>query len=260
MTRTEFIQKMAELGATPEQIKLGLQRRRSEIGLFDDEIDNNDLGSITSKYESGNDPSAISSGQGDIGGKSYGLFQLSTETGTLRDFLNTSGYANQFQGTIGSPNFDKKWKELSQDEEFNNKQKEYIINTHYKPVENYLRSKYGLDISQSKAVKELVYSTANQFGAKLAQKVFDEALSGKTELDEKTFIDSVIDVKLDTDRWFKSSPIETRQSVKNRFAKEREDLYGLITPQTEQVTEQPTEQVVSRGESVRSGNSFLNKL
>ena len=238
MTRTEFIQKMAELGATPEQIKLGLQRRRSEIGLFDDEIDNNDLGSIASKYESGNDPSIISSGEGDIGGKSYGLFQLSTETGTLRDFLNTSGYANQFQGTIGSPNFDKKWKELSQDEEFNNKQKEYIINTHYKPVENYLRSKYGLDISQSKAVKELVYSTANQFGAKLAQKVFDEALSGKTELDEKTFIDSVIDVKLDTDRWFKSSPIETRQSVKNRFIKEREDLY-LITPPIEQVTEQP---------------------
>jgi hypothetical protein len=39
-----------------------------------------------------------------------------------------------------------------------------------------------------------------------------------------------------------------------------EDLLAEFGGVTEQVTEQPTEQVVSRGESVRSGDSFLNKL
>jgi len=39
-----------------------------------------------------------------------------------------------------------------------------------------------------------------------------------------------------------------------------EDLLAEFGGVTEQVTEQPTEQVVSRGESVQSGDSFLNKL
>lgn len=190
------------------------------------------IGGITSKSESGGNAATISTGRGDIGGKSYGEYQLASNTGTLKDFLSQSSKKDYFSGTsVGSPAFDRKWKELSQDPDFVNEQYSYIKKTHYDPVSDYLKSAYGIDPDQSKAAQELIFSTANQMGAGNAKKVFDEALSGIDEFDEATLIDRVTDVKSNVNKWFKSSPEDTKASVLERFNREREQFKGLISPQ-----------------------------
>ena len=42
---------------------------------------------LARKYESNGDPSCVSTGEGDLGGVSYGLYQLSSQAGSVESFL-----------------------------------------------------------------------------------------------------------------------------------------------------------------------------
>jgi GGDEF domain-containing protein len=235
----------------------------SFLNQFEIEEPESEIGSISQKYESQGDPSIISTGVGDYGGKSYGLYQFSSNIGTLKDFINNSNFSQEFQNlNIGSPSFDRKWKELSENPEFVNEQTQYARNKFYSPLKDHIQSSYNIDIEQSPALKELVFSTAVQFGDNLAKKVFDEALKDIDEINEKDLIDKITEVKSDVGRWFKSSSITTQQSVLDRFEKEREDLYQLIQQPSQEEEldfesvikqEQPTEITENKKESVLKG-------
>ncbi|CCH48509.1 protein of unknown function [Pseudodesulfovibrio piezophilus C1TLV30] len=78
-----------------------------------------DLGELSEKYESGKDGShAISSGEGDLGGKSYGKYQMTSRHkgevgGRVKEFVTSKDFPwkNEFEGlTPGSAEFDKKWR------------------------------------------------------------------------------------------------------------------------------------------------------
>ncbi len=59
------------------------------------------LGNLSSKWESSDKgPGTISSSKGDPGGKSYGIYQISSKKGYLEDFLNNEGvkYHSFFHG------------------------------------------------------------------------------------------------------------------------------------------------------------------
>ena len=61
------------------------------------------LGDLSSRYESSGDPGTVSSGYGDPGGKSYGLYQFSSNAGTLDEYiqwLQDNGY--WFGGLYGA--------------------------------------------------------------------------------------------------------------------------------------------------------------
>ena len=45
------------------------------------------LGDLSARYESSGDPGTVSSGYGDPGGKSYGLYQFSSNAGTLDEYI-----------------------------------------------------------------------------------------------------------------------------------------------------------------------------
>lgn len=45
------------------------------------------LGDLSKRYESNGNPGCISSGLGDAGGKSYGMYQMSSRMGVVDDYI-----------------------------------------------------------------------------------------------------------------------------------------------------------------------------
>lgn len=123
------------------------------------------LGSISARYESGNrGVHAISSGQGDPGGASYGKYQLASNTGTLNRYLKDSGYAAQFQGLKpGTKGFNDKWKELAaNDPKFGQSQHDFIKRTHYDPAAA-KAGKLGFNM-ENRGVQDAIWSASVQHG------------------------------------------------------------------------------------------------
>lgn len=187
------------------------------------------LGSISGKYESGNDYSRVSSGVGDAGGISYGAHQLSG--GNITAFVKNSGYADQFAGlTPGSKAFTAKWQQLAKgDPNFNHAQDNYIAETHYQPLVQKLQ-KSGIDLSQrSQGIQEMIYSTGVQYGP--STNVITAALKGKdvSKMSDEQIITTVQNYKADTiSSYFKSSSKAVQNGVKNRTMNEMKDLLGLV--------------------------------
>lgn len=121
------------------------------------------LGFATKKYESGSrGVSTISTPGKDPGGKSYGTYQLSSKAGTLRTYLNQSGYARQFSGlTVGSREFDQKWRQLAKnDPKFAESQHDFIRKTHYEPALAHAK-KLGFDVTDRR-IQEAIWSGSIQ--------------------------------------------------------------------------------------------------
>src|SRR5687767_14964365 len=52
----------------------------------------------------------------DRGGVSYGTYQLSSNAGTLREYLNQSRYGSEFQGlTPATPAFNTRWRDVARE-------------------------------------------------------------------------------------------------------------------------------------------------
>jgi YD repeat-containing protein len=136
------------------------------------------LGNLSMKYETRMAPSdyrkaagVVSSGKGDPGGISYGAYQLASNVGKVQDFLKNNGapWASQFAGmdpTVKG-DFGKTWKNIAAEptDDFFNAQHEYIEESNFDPVVQYLRKKTGLDITtQPLAVQDAVWSASVQHG------------------------------------------------------------------------------------------------
>jgi hypothetical protein len=74
------------------------------------------IGDLSKEYESNGDIGAISTGEGDYGGKSYGMYQLASNVGSVDDFIAwglNSDYSwiaeelNKY--VVGSYEFDNAW-------------------------------------------------------------------------------------------------------------------------------------------------------
>lgn len=159
--------------------------------LRDDYLDSY-LGFISSKYEatvfkgstitSVRNPATISDNAGDKGGKSYGMYQLSSSAGTVDVFLNylsTNPEGKDFYDELSnakiadgdkySTKFDEVWKHISTNHlnEFLELQHKFIKIKYYDASAVLLKDKYNFDISvKSLALKEVLWSTAVQYGVK----------------------------------------------------------------------------------------------
>lgn len=120
-------------------------------------------GDIVAKYESNNNPAAISTDPNDPGGVSYGLFQFSSKKGTLAGFLKYTKYSVLFAGlTPGTIAFDTQWIALAQEEDFVQEQHTYAERRYLRPILQYARQQ-GLQV-HSTAMKEALFSIAIQHG------------------------------------------------------------------------------------------------
>jgi microcompartment protein CcmL/EutN len=199
------------------------------------------LGKTSSVFESGKSGAAtVSTGRGDHGGASYGTYQLSSSQGTLKKFLNSSKYGEQFQGlTPGSKEFNDKWKSIAaSDDQFGNAQHDFIQNTHYKPQMEKLAAS-GIDLSKrGSAVQDAVWSTSVQFGGKTG--LIEKALGGKdvSKMSDTDIANAIQDYKIaNNDKLFSSSSANVRAGTMNRAVKEKAALAALSQAPTVAQTE-----------------------
>jgi hypothetical protein len=207
------------------------------------------FGSIAARFESNGKPGTISTGKGDHGGKSYGMFQLASRGGAsnneVEKFLNESGYSEKFNGMkVGSSEFDAQWKKLAkEDSGFGEAQSSYAKKSYYDPqMKNLQRS--GIDLSgKGRSVQESIMSTANQYGPNTD--LIREALKGKdpTNMTDKEIVNAIQDYKADTvDTRFRSSSKNDREGVARRIERERTALLNFPDDKTaKQLMEGPLE-------------------
>lgn len=134
------------------------------------------LGKLSEKYETdGRGVGTVSSGKGDPGGVSYGLYQMTSKNnrtgkigGTVEKFVKseTFPWKKDFEGLVpGSEEFTAKWKELSEKhpEEFRKSQHNYIKETHYEPTVEAVKKIIGVDVKEKSAIlRDVVWSTGVQ--------------------------------------------------------------------------------------------------
>lgn len=194
------------------------------------------LGNLSSRYESNGDPGRVSSGNGDPGSVSYGAYQMTSRNGgTVAVFLKSEfaqKWASEFDGlTPGTPEFSAKWKEIAarEPDAFLAAQHEYIQGAYYEPA---VQKVAGLGIvadNRSHAFREVLWSTAVQFGSGGAKKVMENALAA-ANLDPATASDEDLIKAIYAERgrtnpdgslaWFSGSSTAVQEGVAKRFVNE----------------------------------------
>lgn len=142
------------------------------------------LGSLSEKYETGGrGPGTVSSGAGDPGGVSYGIYQMtSRDGGTVAAFIGQRDFpwAKDLAGLApGSAEFSARWREIAarEPERFRTAQHDFVRRTHFEPLAARLRRDFGLDVTtRSPALQDVVWSTAVQHGPRTL--VVHRALEG----------------------------------------------------------------------------------
>jgi hypothetical protein len=211
-----------------------------------------ELGQTSEKFESGGKgPGTINAynggAGGDLGGASYGTYQLASflpavmSTGKARpsaknspviQFLNNSKFKDKFAGLEpATAAFDAKWKEIATTNaaDFKKEQHDYIQKKYYDVAVSNLQRK-GLDLTKyGPAVQDLIWSGAVQFGP-ANTRAFTEALRDKSTLTDKDIVTLVSEYKINNvDTLFKSSSESIRAGVKSRYQSEKQALLKLIT-------------------------------
>lgn len=199
----------------------------------------NGVGFTSAKYESNANPGTISNTPGDYGGKSYGAFQFSSKTGSLDSFVNSLNKkdeqvysrlseAKARDGNKFGANFDSAWISiaLSDKNKFMKLQQDCIKENYYDTAAQALKSKYGFDISKKgEALKESLLSTVVQHGVGGTLSVFSK-LNLKNSDDN--IINDLYNERQKVNVYFRSSSQEIKQSVYNRFTKEKQDMLNML--------------------------------
>lgn len=199
---------------TPEAAAKAKPKRTRQGGspaIREDMTEVEKLGTLSRFVESrgGEGSATVSTGRGDAGGASYGLYQMTSKTtdkkgrskigGTVSEFIGGSKWAKEFEGlTPGTPEYTKKWKEIAtgpQAKEFEAAQHQYIKQTHYDPAMQKLQ-KEGIDLSgRGMAVKNVMWQASVGAGARGGSNIVRNALKGKdmAGMSDKDVINAIYD-------------------------------------------------------------------
>lgn len=187
------------------------------------------LGALSAKYESNGNPGTIGRNKGDIGGASYGTYQLTTASG------NAQKFANQYGGSLagkkaGTAAFDAAWKAEAKKnpKAFEAAQHNYIEKTHYQPAANQFKKITGIDPSkQPKAIQDMIWSIGVQHGSGGAASIFKNAKISKA-MTAETIVKRVYGERMNVNKYFTSSSSGIKASVKSRFQKEMNDALSML--------------------------------
>ena len=169
----------------------------------------------------------VSSGKGDKGGVSYGIYQYATTTGSAKAFVQRSPWAAEFKGLRpGTPAFSRKWKQLASNPEtrdqFVYEQHRQNIEYFLNPIVNRIKSNTGLDINKrSTALKGVALSVATQHGPGGGAKLFNKVIrrTGSNAPDD-VIIKELYNERSKVEIYFKSSPTRWK-GLRNRFRREK---------------------------------------
>lgn len=206
---------------------VSLRRRR---GSNDD---GDGIGGLSAQFESGSDGIAAI-GYDRTGGTSYGKYQIASRVGSMTAFLNfldeeapdiaerlrAAGPANTGSRKGAMP---EEWRSIAaeQPDRFGSLQENFIRESHYKPALEGIEENTRLDVGRlSRAMREVIWSTAVQHGPAGAARLFGRAddMSGAADSGyEKRLIRNLYALRAGQ---FGSSDANVRAAVGNRFKKE----------------------------------------
>ena len=218
---------------------------------------------LARKYESSGDPACVSSGAGDLGGISYGLYQLSSNVGSVNEFLawlcdypvpELANYGKVLSALeVNSEAFIQQWKEIGTIDpgNFGMLQDTYIMERYYGEAARLLcRELYCAD-KHTTAMKAVILSRAVQNGASGCVELFRAACEkmghpNLSYVDDTYFDDDLIEAIYDflieecesataqggnyrSTNGFCNGSRDVIAGLKNRFAREKADALGMLT-------------------------------
>ena len=199
------------------------------------------VGSLSQEFESNGDPAAI--GFDNAGGHSYGLYQIATRSGTMKEYLEylsnhpNPAYKNFAEaldnagGNYGALNrtsdFENAWKKLAQDPEFSSSQSEFIGKNRYNKIVDRIQDIQGLDLQKRHpVVKDVIRSMAVQHGQ--AQIPIHNALGTNSNISswsDEEIINALYDARTDymaSIQYTDPSDLKKQQNIiHKRYPKER---------------------------------------
>ena len=201
------------------------------------------LGDLSKKYESNGNPAAISTGVDDLGGKSYGMYQMSSNLGVLASFVGWAmikGYAFAYRlnNKYRQDSFDKEWEKCAVEYEhtFSYAQHQYIKENYYDVAKKLLKeAMYDLE-KHSEVMKDVVWSRAVQYGPYQIAEMFTEACQSLgypnlSYVDDKAFdCDMIKAIYLNvckSEDWTDGSPA-LRENLYARFEAECADALARL--------------------------------
>lgn len=141
------------------------------------------LGDLSAEYESNGNPGTISTGDGDLGGKSYGCYQFAINAGVPQDFVSwlinhgKEPFATALAAApAGSEEFDANWRALADADPdgFADVQHEYTKAMYFDPAVDALAGVGLYVLSRSEALQQVVWSRSVQYGPGVIAELFQE--------------------------------------------------------------------------------------
>lgn len=196
------------------------------------------IGSLSRQYETGNNPAAV--GYDSAGGASYGLYQIATKSGTMKEYLqfldnsNNSKYKNyavllnKAGGNEGALNrtdeFIKTWKKLAEDDDFSSSQSEFIGKNRYERILERIQDIKGLNLEKRHpVVSDVIRSMAVQHGS--ANIPIHNALGTNSDISswsDKDIINSLYDARTEYVKGLQNMDLSIKQNIiNNRYPSER---------------------------------------
>lgn len=200
------------------------------------------IGTLSARYESGRRGSdAI--GTDSTGGWSYGKYQIETERGTMRDFLeHTTAKSPSISSALedaggypasrkGNAEFKAAWRAAAKDPSFDGLQHDFIAIKSYEPLRAKIKTDTGLEVDErSHALRDVVWSIAVQHGP--GSSVISNALRDKdvSRMTDEEIVEAIYEERASDEttksgdkvlKYFHKSRKDEQAEVRKRFAQER---------------------------------------
>jgi hypothetical protein len=202
----------------------------------------NNVGYISLIEETGPmcDVATISSGEGDAGGKSYGLSQFTSKGGgaSANDFIkwfsekypSLSKYFKEVD-VAGTDSFDVAWLKTAYEfeTEFGQAQLEYTYEKYIKVFIELAEEKFGINFSLTRALQEFAHSSSVQFGPSGSIEILENA-GVSANMSETEILEAATVEKINSIGTYKflGCDQKTRDAVKARFGRELTEFKKII--------------------------------
>jgi len=171
--------------------------------------------------------------KGDIGGMSAGMYQF-TRAEQLK-FLSEYGYMKEFEGVrFGTPEWKRRWQEVAKrhGEAFAKAQQEFAVKEYFEPGAA-VAERFGIDVSKSRALQEMVFARAIQHGVRGFRGVLGNVFRGVTPEQVKAMSPEEVITRVydhliaNVDRYWAGSAPRVREGVKKRLMREKGLLLAI---------------------------------
>ena len=149
-----------------------------------------------------------------------------------REYANILNNAGGYKGANErTKTFKNVWDKLSEDENFDKSQYQFILDKKLKPLINFTNKIKGFNVEKRHpAIKEMLYSLATQHGNKGSADLLRNAIGMDiTNMSDEELVNKVYDERSKVDQYFSRVEKDKRKNIKEkRLPSERRDVLRLL--------------------------------